>query len=148
MGPSWVLSAPDGPHIGPMNLAIRDYSGPVCHKQLSVTWTSNYTLSLLWDVITCPCPGCLLLGHKFFTYPRILLFIFRDTSSCFNIYKNILVHSKVSGTIWNIEYTGISWYQLRIMKLWNSFLLLDKMFWKMGDDFLCWNHIRFCLKYQ
>ena len=24
MGPTWVLSAPDGPHIGPMNLAISD----------------------------------------------------------------------------------------------------------------------------
>ena len=24
MGPIWVLSSPDGPHIGPMNLAIRD----------------------------------------------------------------------------------------------------------------------------
>ena len=24
MGPTWVLSAPDGPHIVPMNLAIRD----------------------------------------------------------------------------------------------------------------------------
>ena len=23
MGPNWVLSAPDGPHVGPMNLAIR-----------------------------------------------------------------------------------------------------------------------------
>ena len=23
MGPTWVLSAPDGPHIGPMNHAIR-----------------------------------------------------------------------------------------------------------------------------
>ena len=23
MGPSWVLSAPDGPHVGPMILAIR-----------------------------------------------------------------------------------------------------------------------------
>ena len=22
MGPIWVLSAPDGPHVGPMNLAI------------------------------------------------------------------------------------------------------------------------------
>ena len=26
MGPTWVLSAPDGPHVGPMNLAFRDYS--------------------------------------------------------------------------------------------------------------------------
>ena len=25
MGPIWVLSAPDGPHVGPMNLAIGDY---------------------------------------------------------------------------------------------------------------------------
>ena len=24
MGPIWVLSAPDGPHVGPMNLAIRN----------------------------------------------------------------------------------------------------------------------------
>ena len=24
MRPTWVLSAPDGPHVGPMNLAIRD----------------------------------------------------------------------------------------------------------------------------
>ena len=24
MGPTWVLSAPDGPHVGPMNIAIRD----------------------------------------------------------------------------------------------------------------------------
>ena len=23
MGPTWVLSAPDGPHVGPMDLAIR-----------------------------------------------------------------------------------------------------------------------------
>ena len=24
MGPTWVLSAPDGPHVGSMNLAIRE----------------------------------------------------------------------------------------------------------------------------
>ena len=24
MGPTWVLSAPDEPHVGPMNLVIRD----------------------------------------------------------------------------------------------------------------------------
>ena len=23
MGPTWLLLAPDGPHVGPMNLAIR-----------------------------------------------------------------------------------------------------------------------------
>ena len=34
-GPTWVLSAPDGPHVGPMNYAIRDELMPefciVCH---------------------------------------------------------------------------------------------------------------------
>ena len=29
MGPTWVLSAPDGPHVGPMNLAIRVESAVV-----------------------------------------------------------------------------------------------------------------------
>ena len=29
MGPTWVLSAPDGPHVRPMNLAIRDHLLPV-----------------------------------------------------------------------------------------------------------------------
>ena len=38
MGPTWVLSAPDGPHVGPMNLAIRvviyvcsEVPQPVCN---------------------------------------------------------------------------------------------------------------------
>ena len=43
IGPTWVLSAPDGPHVGPMNLAIRvinwlyDRSAPV--------WLEIYVLS-------------------------------------------------------------------------------------------------------
>ena len=28
MGPTWVLSAPDGPHVGPMNLAISAATDP------------------------------------------------------------------------------------------------------------------------
>ena len=35
IGPIWVLSAPDGPHVGPMNLAIRnayaDAPGVLCN---------------------------------------------------------------------------------------------------------------------
>ena len=38
MGPTWVLSAPDGPHVGPMNLAIR-----VVLLQL-ITWPHSDTL--------------------------------------------------------------------------------------------------------
>ena len=29
MGPTWVLSAPDGPHVGPMNLAFRNITSHV-----------------------------------------------------------------------------------------------------------------------
>ena len=44
MGPTWVLSAPDGPHVGPMNLAIR-----VCHDVAIISSGGNksYTESLL-----------------------------------------------------------------------------------------------------
>ena len=42
MGPTWVLSAPDGPHVGPINLAIRE------HYRIEVTavwfgWASYTT---------------------------------------------------------------------------------------------------------
>ena len=40
MGPNWVLPAPSGPHVGPMNLAIRVTSLEICvilirYKQIS-----------------------------------------------------------------------------------------------------------------
>ena len=37
MGPTWVLSAPDGPHIGPMNLIIRGSTEP-CWLCQSYAW--------------------------------------------------------------------------------------------------------------
>ena len=56
MGPTWVLSAPDGPHVGPMNLAIR------VNMQLNVhcvclhyaPWnmdTVMFYFVLLWDIL-------------------------------------------------------------------------------------------------
>ena len=41
MGPTWVLSAPDGPHVGPMNLAIR-----VCFMLCCGQVMIDYTLIL------------------------------------------------------------------------------------------------------
>ena len=38
MGPTWVLSAPDGPHVGPMNFAIRE-----------VIYSLTYTTVLFLD---------------------------------------------------------------------------------------------------
>ena len=37
MGPTWVLSAPDGPYVGPMNLALRDGIRLIAAGY----WTSN-----------------------------------------------------------------------------------------------------------
>ena len=49
MGPTWVLSAPDGPHVGPMNFAIREFH---CNMFLGFRlrviiwhWTGNKLLS-------------------------------------------------------------------------------------------------------
>ena len=41
MAPTWVLSAPDGPHVGPMNLAMREGIASqkwLCHSYLIVTF--------------------------------------------------------------------------------------------------------------
>ena len=31
MGPTWVLLAPDGPHVGPMNIAFMDATDTVAN---------------------------------------------------------------------------------------------------------------------
>ena len=47
MGPTWVLSAPRGPHVGPMNLAIWDASPLHVRRPLVTTSSDNYLLFLL-----------------------------------------------------------------------------------------------------
>ena len=54
MGPTWVLSAPDGPHVGPMNLAIRDdieYSD----EQKNKAHQSNFELTIDIQYLTLLC---------------------------------------------------------------------------------------------
>ena len=53
MGPTWVLSAPDGPHVGPINLAIRlvCFSGVfpyVLVYSIDYHWFLSCTAVLLW----------------------------------------------------------------------------------------------------
>ena len=38
MGPTWVLSAPDGPHVGPMSLAIRVVTRFILSKWHEYGW--------------------------------------------------------------------------------------------------------------
>ena len=52
MGPTWVLSAPDGPHVGPMNLAIQEgslvveYIPRIMYMVLcSLQWHHNGTMA-------------------------------------------------------------------------------------------------------
>ena len=41
MEPIWVLSAPDGPHVGPMNLAIRDFTDGKSPLVQVISWCSS-----------------------------------------------------------------------------------------------------------
>ena len=65
----FMTQIPYIPWIMHMNLTcfvlVSSYhiSGMLCEKQVSRTGTSNYTPHILWDVITCLCPGYLLLSQ-------------------------------------------------------------------------------------
>ena len=63
IGPTWVLSARDGPHVGPVNLAIGDvflwqciflsekqflYDYQQIYLMLRESWTSHCSSSYLW----------------------------------------------------------------------------------------------------
>ena len=50
MGPIWVLSAPDGPHVGPMNLAIRGAF-------------SEFYIELVLSLLCCG-QYCIMLDHS------------------------------------------------------------------------------------
>ena len=50
MGPTWVLSAPDGPHVGPMNLVIRDDAHVIslqCYVQFNLAFSESYSVTLM-----------------------------------------------------------------------------------------------------
>ena len=49
MGPTWVLSTPGGPHVGPMNLAIRVIMY-TAQCGLNIMSSSIYWLKHLWNI--------------------------------------------------------------------------------------------------
>ena len=67
MGPTWVLSVPDGPHVGPMNLAIRETMSDM-YVLSNCAW-SRY---LIWDVVSL-LPHCLVAesGDILYIYPLV-----------------------------------------------------------------------------
>ena len=57
MGPTWVLSAPDGPHVGPMNLAVREISPILDIVTCSCTMVANsssFSVVSVSDTVTVP----------------------------------------------------------------------------------------------
>ena len=57
MGPTWVLSAPDGPHVGPMNLAIRAYLA------VHAIQASNSAIHTAWPHQRSPHAFCCYASH-------------------------------------------------------------------------------------
>ena len=50
MGPTWDLSAPDGPHVGPMNLAIREeIILAIFHKEIWKHWIKHHLNGLVQE---------------------------------------------------------------------------------------------------
>ena len=60
MGPTWVLSAPDAPHVGPMNLAIKEFTA-VC------SWGFGWERKNLLQVIVWHWTGNKLLSESMMT---------------------------------------------------------------------------------
>ena len=55
MGPTWVLSAPNRPHVGPMNLAIRDVwvlgAWSRSTKAMHNVWLTAWNLTCIWHTM-------------------------------------------------------------------------------------------------
>ena len=47
MGPTWVLSAPDWPHVGPMNLAIRGHLESMTQQGHFIMFMSHHCYSMV-----------------------------------------------------------------------------------------------------
>ena len=62
MEPTWVLSAPGGPHVGPMNLAIRDGLAPSDNNPLPQLVLANNPTSFWWHYATFP-HGILVISN-------------------------------------------------------------------------------------
>ena len=52
MGPTWVLSSPGGPHVGPMNLVIWDASKHGVHDCIVAEWDTRINTKTAWRMMT------------------------------------------------------------------------------------------------
>ena len=66
IGPKWVLSAPDGPHVGPMKLAIRGI------QRWKTIWVVREAIPQLFPLVT----ASLVTIKSLFTVSNIFFYIF------------------------------------------------------------------------
>ena len=79
MGPTWVLSVPDGPHVGPMNLAIRELFWAHSDGPLSTLKITTRSLSPhLWFLWAIPFSSQSFVGNPFLHNPNIMLATFPE----------------------------------------------------------------------
>ena len=77
MEPTWVLSAPDGPHFDPMNLAIRDathwYWRPPCWRQDIDTLSALLALYKVnhWSLVDFPHKGSVMRSFCVLSVARL-----------------------------------------------------------------------------
>ena len=106
MGPTWVLSAPDGPHVGPMNLAIWDFMASTSAQCTSLLCTMN----LLLHCNYVPLSMCTNLVGKIGA-KLTLLTLFNDTS----LNHNVLATSALRAIMceWNIGKNSVKicWFK-------------------------------------
>ena len=84
MGPTWVLSAPDGPHVGPTNLAIRHIMLPC---DVTRQWV-DYELTMTFICFKSFLPGSIvqILGDIVLEYCFIKLYMIFSISMEMFIY--------------------------------------------------------------
>ena len=85
MGPTWVLSAPDGPHIGPMNLAIGDAISTCTHTSFA-----NRSLSRMVQ----PFVSLQIIEPSQFTHLKHLFVLNIDKLGWWNIYNFVCLLSR------------------------------------------------------
>ena len=82
MGLTWVLSAPDGPHVGPMNLAIRN---PVSFSEMQVLFPIQ-KIQKGFSYIKLQC-------FKFWMHPRLHLLLICLFSHCLSMICLFVINS-------------------------------------------------------
>ena len=149
MGPIWVLSAPDGPHVGPRNLAIREYtSNSIMLLPLLLTTTSQgqlpVAINIQGTVGVCCC------GDAF---PQIAADRSRSDTSCPCWFVTSPAIWPGNLRDWRVDHEIHYWYYSNSLRnlpcnpIWLTLVSLAAWFWRNLEVwlhfisfFIIWRH--------